>query len=297
MAEQQQKQFSLWQKIVAFTNSWTGTFIIVFMIIFFVAQAFIIPTGSMRSTLLIGDGLFGQKFSYGIPIPRIPWIEVPILPDLDGDGHLFEGKKPKRGEIVIFRYPKDDKIHYVKRMVAVGGDLLMMRDKVLYLRPHEGEAYMQANYPAHKLVQWNGLLWVKAPYIDTYKGITYDDAPYPILVDFPLTQVPKGEYFMLGDNRDHSNDSRFWGSVPYKYIIGKPWFVHFSWENRNYFEMLRSTDSKDMKLLQERCGDININDSRCKQIWDRYQYSIRWDRMFKSVERLQQEATPLGRYK
>lgn len=221
-----------------FSNSWTGTVIIVLLVIFFVAQAFVIPSGSMKRTLLIGDHLFVKKFAYGIPVPRIPWIEVPILPDFFGNGHLIEGERPKRGDIVVFRYPHNPKIHYVKRCVAVGNDQLFLQNKDLYLRPHEGDEYILKNYPKESIVQaLNGTLWVKNPYQQEIPGIQVDPAvtrnglnPEP-LFNFQPIQIPEDEYFMMGDNRDHSNDSRFWGTVPYKFIQGKPWFIYFSWDD------------------------------------------------------------------
>ena len=101
------------KKIYNWSSSWTGTIVIVLTIIFFVAQAFVIPSGSMKNTLLIGDMLFVKKFSYGVPSPTIPWIEVKVLPDFKGNGHLIEGERPKRGDIVVFRYPHNPDIHYV----------------------------------------------------------------------------------------------------------------------------------------------------------------------------------------
>lgn len=95
----------IFNKLGKFINSWTGTIIIVLCVIFFVAQAFVIPSGSMLNTMLIGDNLFVKKYSYGIPTPTIPWIEIKVLPDFNNNGHLFEGDRPKRGDIVIFRYP------------------------------------------------------------------------------------------------------------------------------------------------------------------------------------------------
>ena len=119
------------KKIYNWSSSWTGTIIIVLTIIFFIAQAFVIPSGSMKNTLLIGDMLFVKKFSYGVPTPTIPWLEVKILPDFKGNGHLIEGDRPKRGDIVVFRYPHNPDIHYVKRAVAVGGDIVFLKDKIL----------------------------------------------------------------------------------------------------------------------------------------------------------------------
>jgi signal peptidase I len=227
------------EKLIKFynwSNTWTGTVVIVLLVIFFIAQAFVIPSGSMKNTLLIGDFLFVKKFVYGIPTPHIPWIEIPVLPDFDGDGHLIEGDKPKRGDIVIFRYPRNPRIHYVKRCVAVGEDFLFVKNKILYLHPHEGDEFILKNYPKKDIIKIGGMLWVKNPYAAKHAGIHHDsnvtdDGRYPIeIFEFGPIMVPKGKFFMMGDNRDHSNDSRFWGSVEYKYIIGQPWFVYFSWD-------------------------------------------------------------------
>ena len=228
---------SILQKLIKFSNSWLGTIVIVLFVIFFIAQAFRIPSGSMKNTLLIGDNLFVKKFSYGTPIPHIPWIEVPVFPDFNNNGHLFEGERPKRGDIVVFRYPQNRSIHYVKRCVAVGGDIVFTRDKSLYLRPKEGDEYIMKNYEAKKIININGMLFVKDPYLDKFPGIQVDnkvtpDGTYPSeLFNFGPIAVPDDEFFMLGDNRDHSNDSRFWGTVPYSHIVGKPWFIYFSWDD------------------------------------------------------------------
>ncbi len=244
------------RKIYNWSTSWTGTIIIVLGIIFFVAQAFVIPSGSMKNTLLIGDMLFVKKFTYGIPTPRLPWLEVKVLPDFNGNGHLIEGDRPKRGDIVVFRYPKDEKIHFVKRAVATGGDFIAIKDKHLLLHPKEGNDFVKENYPKEKIISVDDKLWVVDPYMKKHPGIHHDPSvvnnglnPQQLFNMLPI-KVPEDETFMMGDNRDHSNDSRFWGTVPYKDIVGTPWFIYFSWD-------------KD--------------------------YKIRWDRVFRQVDSLEKD--------
>ena len=242
------------KKLYRFSQSWIGTIIIVLFIICFLAQAYIIPSGSMKNTLLVGDFLFGKKFSYGIPIPHLPWVELPLLPDFNKNGHLIKGEGPKRGDIVIFRNPLNPKVYFVKRCVGVEGDEIIYSNKTLYISMAEGEDYMKANYDKNDLITINNKIFVKEPYKQA--GIHNDDnsnieynmiissingllAMKPIIIDGfgEINQsggnayqyiVEKDNYFMMGDNRDHSNDSRFWGSVEYKYIVGQPWFVYFS---------------------------------------------------------------------
>lgn len=249
---------NLLNRFVHFSNSWTGTIIIVLFVIFFVAQAFVIPSGSMIKTLLIGDHLFVKKFSYGIPTPHLPWVEFPVFPDLKGNGHIIEGNRPQRGDIVVFRYPKDEKIHYVKRCLATEGDEILFQEKNFYIHFSEGDEYIKANFPAEKIKTIAGKLWVNNPFSEQFHGIHYDDSinlfqqmvlhlganqlamkpaqvqELPSLSGYGFnafyTKVEKDNYFMIGDNRDHSNDSRFWGTVPYKLIVGKPWFIYFSWD-------------------------------------------------------------------
>lgn len=286
------------KKLHAFSNSWTGTIIIVLLIIFFLAQAFVIPSGSMKNSLLIGDHVLVKKFAYGVPIPHLPWVEIPLLPDWDGDGHLLEGEKPKRGEIVVFRYPENPDLHYVKRCVAVGGDIVGVMHKDLYLHPHEGNDYVKETYPPGMVVEIEGLLWVKNPYMHDHPGIHHDDQVdeerfgtmlEPIFSMMPI-QVPEGHYYMMGDNRDHSNDSRFWGPVPYKNIVGKPWRIYWSWESRSYDEVLKTAGYMDFDVeeLHQVCGDTPIRSEACQKIWDRHRFSVRWDRIGRSVAELEE---------
>lgn len=259
-------------KLYKFSNSWTGTVIIVLLVVFFVAQAFVIPSGSMIRTLLIGDHLFVKKFAYGVPTPHIPFLEIPLIPN--HDGHLIEGDRPKRGDIVIFRYPLNEKVHFVKRCVAVSGDELFFHNQDLYLHPVEGDEYAKANFKGYELVFMGGKLWVKNPYQNEHKGIHYEnkklsvgikdvgfdkkyldpkeyyagavgseqvyETPFTVLdaedvklrkYFFGPVTLGKDKFFMMGDNRDNSADSRYWGPVSYPQVVGKPWFIYFSWDD------------------------------------------------------------------
>ena len=250
-------------KLYRFTSSWTGTIIIVLFLIFFVVQSFVIPSGSMKRTLQVGDFLFAKKFSYGIPIPMMPWINTKLVPDFNNNGHLIEGPKPQREDIVIFLYPIDGKTHFVKRCVATGGDEIVYQDKHLYLHFSEGDEYIRKNYSSEKIKKFRDKLWVDNPYMDKYPGIQYEPTTrtaFENLIGLPndmnpvyvkelgpvlytsrsgidmnafYKKVEEDDYYMMGDNRDNSSDSRFWGPVPYRNVIGKPWFIYFSFDSEN----------------------------------------------------------------
>jgi len=249
------------QKLYRFSSSWTGTIIIVLFLIFFVAQSFVIPSGSMKRTMHVGDFLFAKKFSYGTPIPVLPWVQIPLLPDFNNNGHLIEGDRPERGDIVIFLYPRDGKTHYVKRCVAKGGDEIVYQDKHMYIHFAEGDEYIKQNYKPEQIKKFRGKLWVDNPYREKYPGVQYEpegESAFVNLIHRPndmtaifvkelegavyqnnagkkvnafYKKIEDDEFYMVGDNRDNSADSRFWGAVHYRYIIGQPWFIYFSWDN------------------------------------------------------------------
>ena len=309
-----------------FSSSWTGTIIIVLFLIFFVAQSFVIPSGSMKRTQLIGDFLFAKKFSYGIPTPHLPWLEIPLLPDFNDNGHLIEGPRPKREDIVIFRYPKNNKIHYVKRCVAVGGDEIIYADKKLLIHFHEGDEYIKKNYPEEKIIPLRGKLWVENPYMGRYPGIQYEpeggtifeallqyysynkeidmtpimveDLKVPVyelgskVINALYSKVDDDNFYMVGDNRDNSNDSRFWGSVPYKLIVGKPWLIYMSLEHRSYDSVLNGDQhggGRDHAGLKRVCADAAIDSKECEALWDTQRYNVRWGRVGRRIESIQFE--------
>lgn len=265
---------TIFLKLCAFANSWVGTIVIVLGIIFFVAQAFVIPSGSMLKTLLIGDNLFVKKFSYGIPTPTIPWLEVQVLPDFNKNGHLIEGERPKRGDIVIFRDPNAPKIHFVKRNVAIGGDEILYTKEGLWVYFGSESSYKSINA---KSLEFNGKIFYYDPYMKYHPGIQYTDEKLDAFEQLKILSsngekiamesiflddgtlgfhavVEEDNYFMMGDNRNNSSDSRFWGAVSYKYIVGKPWFIYFSWDdtfNVRWERIGKSVESLEKQALQK----------------------------------------------
>ncbi len=300
-----------------FAGTWTGTIIIVLFLIFFVAQSFVIPSGSMKRTQLIGDFLFAKKFSYGIPTPHLPWLEIPILPDFNDNGHLIEGPRPQREDIVIFRNPQTPKVHFVKRCVAVGGDEILFDNKKLYIHFHdmEDEASIKAAYPDATIVKLKDKLWAVNPYMSKYPGIQYKpEYPgnsfemlinhyranksidmLPVHVDELDTnlfykKVEPDHYYMIGDNRDNSNDSRFWGSVPYKNIVGKPWLIYMSLEFRSYDRVMNGIGgSMDHDKLSRVCPDMDIASKACETLWNKQRYTVRWGRVGRRIQSIQLE--------
>jgi len=300
-----------------FASSWTGTIIIVLFLIFFVAQSFVIPSGSMKRTQLIGDFLFAKKFSYGIPTPHLPWLEIPLLPDFNNNGHLIEGPRPQREDIVIFRNPQTPKVHFVKRCVAVGGDELIYLDKKLYIHFNElvTKEQILAAYPKANIVEMRDKLWVLNPYMSKYPGIQYTPEGHTSFeylttmyqhrqkIDMQAIYIEElksnafyrkieaDHFYMIGDNRDNSSDSRFWGQVPYSNIVGQPWLIYMSLEFRSYDRVLNGTNGtgKDHAKLKRLCGNIAIDSKACEEIWNKQRYTVRWGRIGRRIESLQRE--------
>ena len=183
----------------------------------FVIAAYKIPTGSMEDTLLIGDFLLVNKFYYGAQTPY--WIGIPFtrigfeVPSL----RLPKITDPKQNDIVVFRYPRDPYLEYIKRCVAVGGQTVEIVNKQLYV---DGKPF--PNPPKLKFADPR-IFPRSNHYFSTLRpGLGSRDNFGPVTVE-------DGKYFMMGDNRDNSSDSRVWGFVPPKYIVGKPLIIYFSW--------------------------------------------------------------------
>jgi len=165
----------------------------------FVVQAFKIPSGSMKPALLIGDHILVNKFIYGIKIPLLRKTVIPL-------------GKPKRDDVIVFIYPVDKSKDFIKRVIGLPGEKIEMIDKKIYIN---GKLYGDK----HRFFMNQG-------------GGSHNPGHKDRLV--PIV-VPDNQYFVMGDNRDHSYDSRFWGFVPSKSIKGKAFIIYWSWPNWERF--------------------------------------------------------------
>jgi signal peptidase I len=171
--------------------------ILAFFVRTFVVQAFKIPTGSMENNLLIGDHLLVNKFVFAPTLTSIERMLLPIDPI-------------RRGDIVVFKYPEDPARDFIKRVVGLPGDTIEMRSKKVYVNGTPlDEPYVRFLEPPDEGVS-------SAPDVDDLRS------------SFPLMTVPSDQYFMMGDNRDNSQDSRYWGFLQRDFVKGKALFVYFS---------------------------------------------------------------------
>jgi signal peptidase I len=175
------------------------TAVFVFFVMTFLVQAFQIPTGSMEPTLLVGDFLLVNKLAYVDPVFS---IEKVILPS----------RKIQRFDIVVFKYPKEPNKDFVKRVIALEGEVIEIKDKQVYIN---GEP-LREDHKYHSdpnVIARDGYYRYEDDVRDNFR---------------PLT-VPPGHCFVMGDNRDNSQDSRYWGSLPLHLIKGRPWIIYFSY--------------------------------------------------------------------
>ena len=213
-------------------------------------QPFTIPSGSMMPTLLVGDYIFVNKFAYGYSR-----FSLPFSPNLFS-GRIF-GSSPKRGDVVVFRFPPNPDIDYIKRVVGLPGDHVQVKDGILYINgtavPRQPDGTFTSDYkldpgenvPVYRERMDNGR---------TYD--TLDQSPYSRGDNTREFIVPEDHYFMMGDNRDNSLDSRFdVGFVPAENLVGRASIIFFSLGN----------------------------DTSFREIW-KWPTNMRWDRLFKVVE-------------
>jgi signal peptidase I len=215
---------------IEYSVSFFPVILIVFLLRSFLVEPFKIPSGSMIPTLLVGDFILVNKYAYG--------IRLPVL-----NTKLIEVNAPRRGDVVVFRFPEDPTLDYIKRVVAVPGDRLEYRGKRLFLNGAPVPLRQTEDYLHRERMQF------ARRYIETLDGVEHeilveDDAqtmpppprPFPHADKCTYNSeglactVPPGHYFVMGDNRDNSSDSRVWGFVPDANIVGKAFFI---WLNLN----------------------------------------------------------------
>jgi signal peptidase I len=193
--------------------------LLAFAIRVFVVQAFKIPSGSMIPTLLIGDHILVSKLSYGFQWPtdcRLQWNVPPV--NCYTSTTVIEFGKPQRGDVIVFRFPEDEEKDFIKRIVGIPGDTVQLRNKVVFVngQPLDDKAFTQRIDP--------GIIDSTINSRDNFGPVT----------------VPEGSYFVMGDNRDQSLDSRFWGYVREEKIRGKAFRIYWSWSGQgNWTEWVR----------------------------------------------------------
>ncbi|MBN2646734.1 MAG: signal peptidase I [Thiotrichales bacterium] len=203
--------------LVEYSRSLFPVFLVVLILRSFIIEPFRIPSGSMYPTLEIGDFIAVNKFAYGVKLPVVQTTIIPI-------------SQPERGDVVVFKYPNDPDVDYIKRVIGLPGDTVAYLNRTLFING--------------KAVQMSPM----GPYRGRNSGAVMNDAQvvqetlqnnvnHQVLLDLDKTSidmgpvtVPEGHYFMVGDNRDHSNDSRFWGFVPEKNLKGKAFVIWMNWD-------------------------------------------------------------------
>jgi signal peptidase I len=214
-----------------YTASFFPVILVVFLVRSFVVEPFKIPSGSMVPTLLVGDFILVNKFHYGIRLPIT-------------NTQLTQGSPVRRGDVIVFRYPKDESVDYIKRVVGLPGDIVAYQDKQLTIN---GKPVPKTPLPDFFDEERVGYA---KQFQETLGGRTHailnnpDVPPYIIgAEDFPyrdncqyndrgvICKVPPGNYFMMGDNRDNSADSRYWGFMPEANIIGRAFFIWMNFSN------------------------------------------------------------------
>lgn len=213
--------------IIDYAKSLFPIFLIVLILRSFIFEPFRIPSQSMMPNLWVGDFILVNKFSYG--------VRLPVL-----NNEIIDSGKPKNGDVAVFRYPVNPSINFIKRVIGIPGDHVVYKNKVLYINgkiiPQELTGVYKGKGSGEKMsgamLKKEDLLGVKhdillvpgkPDYSHMYFSAFYNQGHIDLV-------VPEGHYFMMGDNRDESHDSRFWGLVPEDNLVGKAFMIWFNWD-------------------------------------------------------------------
>jgi signal peptidase I len=201
--------------LVQYARSFFPIFLLVLLLRSFLVEPFRIPSGSMMPTLLIGDFILVNKFNYGI---RLPVLNTKVL----------EFGKPKRGDVIVFRYPEDPSTPYIKRVIGVPGDHVVYNNKELKINNQLIAAKPIGSFDG----VGSGANMSGEDVLDEALG----DVQHQILIDTRMRSrdvdatIPMDQYFVMGDNRDNSKDSRYWGTVPDANLIGRAFMIWMNWD-------------------------------------------------------------------
>jgi len=208
-----------------YTASFFPVILAVFVVRSFIVEPFKIPSGSMVPTLQVGDFILVNKFDYGLRMPV-------------SNTKITQGRPLERGDVVVFRYPKDESVDYIKRVIGLPGDMIAYQDKQLTIN---GKPVAETAMPDYFDEERMNYAKQFEESLDGRKNAVLNNPAVPPFVmgayDYPyrdnctynsrgvICKVPPGHYFMMGDNRDNSADSRYWGFVPDKNIVGRAFFI------------------------------------------------------------------------
>jgi signal peptidase I len=213
--------------LVDYARSLFPIFLIVLILRSFIFEPFRIPSQSMMPNLWVGDFILVNKFSYG--------IRLPVL-----NTEIYDSGKPKNGDVAVFRYPVNPAINFIKRVIGIPGDHIVYKNKVLYINDKLISQQLLGSYKGEgsgekmngAVLKKEDLLGIKHDILLVSNRPDMNHMYYPAFtkngnIDFV---VPEGHYFVMGDNRDESHDSRFWGLVPEDNLVGKAFMIWFNWD-------------------------------------------------------------------
>jgi signal peptidase I len=204
--------------LVEYAKAFFPVILAVFLLRSFVVEPFRIPSGSMLPSLVVGDFILVNKFTYGV---RLPILHMKI----------FDVNTPKRGDVMVFRYPYEPSVNYIKRVIGLPGDHIVYTKKHLYINGKEVSYDKETKYRFEEA----GRRVIDAIRVkEKLPGHSHDILWDPRKSQYPLEfDVPAGKYFVMGDNRDYSNDSRYWGYVSDDLVVGKAFLIWFSLDMAN----------------------------------------------------------------
>ena len=199
--------------VVEYARSFFPVLLVVLLLRSFIVEPFRIPSSSMMPTLLVGDFILVNKFSYG--------VRWPVL-----NTKIFDTGEPQRGDVVVFRYPRQPELDYIKRIIGLPGDHIAYYEKTLYVNGEKEVRQPKGPYESPS-GHHNGAQVFVEKLGDVEHDILVTPAKFGLEGEYV---VPEGHYFVMGDNRDNSNDGRYWGYVPEDHLVGKAFVVWMNWD-------------------------------------------------------------------